>query len=576
MALDAGMVACLCHEFNEKIIGAKVDKIYQPSKDELLFSMRAGARAEKLLLSCASNSPMVCLTEEKFENPLTAPMLCMLLRKHLAGGRLLSVSQPEFERVIIFEFSCLDEMGDPCTKYMVAELLGKFSNIILLNSQKRILGAVKTVDFSASEKRQILPGFVYELPPKQDKFNPLIETKEGFIQKISSRDTRADQYILSTYAGLSPLMAREIVYKASKMTDAHLADCDIEKIWFYFKQVVGSIKEGVFQPVLLKDRNGKPIEYSFTLIQQYGAAAVCEPFESPSRLIETFFKTRSEADRVKQKAADILKLLSNAEARLNKKIALQTEELARCAKMEEYRQLADLIHAHMVVIKRGMKSVQVDNYFTDPVQRIEIPLDERLSASANAQRYYKKYNKAKAAKSALSAQIEIAKADLDYISSVFDALTRAKTTAELEEIRQELYETGFASRMKNYVKKKAASGKPLEYTSSDGFRILCGKNNTQNDLLTFKTADKNDYWFHVKNAPGSHVILCCRGQEPPERAFTEAACIAAAHSKLSEGENVPVDYTKVRNVKKPPGGKPGYVIYHTNWTAYVSPEKYKR
>ncbi|MCI8331222.1 MAG: fibronectin/fibrinogen-binding protein [Clostridiales bacterium] len=578
MAFDAGMVACLCHELNQNLIGAKIDKIYQPAKDEIFIVFRNGGQASRLLLSCAPGTQRVVLTAEKPENPLTAPMLCMLLRKHLIGAKLTDIQQPDFERVLIFTFSCYDEMGDPCVKYLAAEMLGKFSNLILLDQSYRILGAVKTVDFSTSEKRQILAGLRYELPPKQDKVNPLNETKEGFVQRAQTTADGlqpADRFILSSYAGISPLIAKEIVYRAHKVTKKPLCECDFDKLWFYFDLIVRCIREQTYHPVLIADHDGRAVEYSFVAIEQYGATAACDFYESPSLLVETFFETRAKAERHRQKAADVFKILSNAESRLTRKIALQTEELSLCSQKDEYKQYADLIHAHMYLIKRGMKSISVQNYYSQTGEMIDIPLDERLSPSANAQRYYKKYNKAKVAQTELNKQIDIAKADLDYLYTVFDALTRAETTAEIDEIRQELAETGFAVHKKGETKKKTM-GKPLAFISTDGYRMLCGKNNIQNDQLTFKMADKNDYWFHVKNAPGSHVILCCNGEEPPERAFTEAARLAASHSKLAEGENVPVDYTKVKNVKKPPGAKPGYVIYHTNWTAYVSPEKIER
>ncbi|MCI8590509.1 MAG: fibronectin/fibrinogen-binding protein [Clostridiales bacterium] len=572
MAFDAGMVACLCHEFKNTILGAKVDKIYQPSKDEIFIVFRNGKKGTRLLLSCAPGTQRVVLTEEKPENPLTAPMLCMLLRKHLMGGKLTAISQPDFERMLLFTFSCYDEMGDPCVKYLAAEMLGKFSNLILFDQSYRILGAVKTVDFSTSEKRQILAGLPYELPPKQDKVNPLCESKEGFLQKARDSSQAADRFILSSYAGISPLIAKEIVYRAHKTTNKPLCECDLEKLWFYFDSIIRCVKENAYHPVLIMDQTGKAVEYSFVAIEQYGVSVVCNCYESPSLLVETFFETRTQSERHRQKAADVFRLLSNAETRLTRKIELQTKELSQCNQKEEYKQYADLIHAHMYLIKRGMKSVRVQNYYSQSGELIDIPLNEQLSPAANAQWYYKKYNKAKVAQTELTKQIAIAKADLAYIYTVFDALTRAQTTAEIDEIRQELAEAGFAARKKGEVKQKTL-GKPLSFISTDGYRMLCGKNNMQNDQLTFKTADKNDYWFHVKNAPGSHVILCCNGEEPPERAFTEAAKLAASHSKLADGENVPVDYTKVKNVKKPPGAKPGYVIYHTNWTAYVSPEK---
>ena len=572
MAFDAGMTACLVHEFNEKIKGLKVEKIHQPSKDEIVLVFRYGSERFHLLLCANSNNPRVCLCDGEYENPIAAPMFCMLLRKHLAGARLREITQPDFERVIIFTFDAYDELGCECNKYLAVEIMGKFSNIIFLNEDKKVVSACKIIDFSLSEKRQILPGMTYELPPKQNKKIPLFENKESFISSLSGESKSADKYIVSAYSGISPLVAREIVYLASHATDTPVCDCDGEKLWFYFNSVINSIKSCNFFPCVVRD-DGKAVEYSFIEIRQYGARAVCEMNDSPSVAVEKYFSSRSSAERIKQKSQDILRLLTAAESRLQRKTEIQQRELADCAKKEEYKLFADLINANIYRIKKGADKALLENYYSESGERIEIPLDSRLTPAANAQRFYKKYNKAKHAEAALTRQLELDRADLDYVYTVFDSLSRASTAAELDEIREELYNAGFASRMKGYVKKKQKPGKPISFISSDGYRILCGKNNLQNDALTFKSAEKHDYWFHVKGAPGSHVILCCNGQEPPSRAFTEAATVAATYSKMSDSENVAVDYTLVKNVKKPAGAKPGYVIYHTNWSAYVTPDK---
>ncbi len=572
MAFDAGMTACLVHELRGKITGAKVEKVHQPSRDDIVLVLHKGGDRYHLLLSASSNNPRVCLSDGRYENPLSEPMFCMLLRKHLQGAKISQVEQPDFERVFIFTFDAYDDLGYECNKYLAVEIMGKFSNIIFLNEEKRVVSACKLVDFSLSEKRQILPGILYELPPKQDKKLPLTENRDSFLCGLSATDKNADKYLISAYSGLSPLVAREIVYRATKATDTPASMCDGEKLWFHFSTVVSAIINCDFSPCIIID-NGRAVEYSFIDIRQYGMSAVCVHLDRASEVIERYFSTRGNAERIKQKSQDILRLLSNAESRLARKIALQQAELADCAKKEEYKLYADLINANIYRIERGAEQVRLENYYSDNYEQVDIPLDVRLTAAANAQVYYKKYNKAKKAESVLSVQIEIAKADLEYVYTVFDCLSRAQTTADLDEIREELYAAGLASRRKDSVRRKQKPGKPDEFLSSDGYRILCGKNNLQNDALTFKTADKRDYWFHVKGAPGSHVILCCKGEEPPVRTFTEAATVAATYSKVSDSENVAVDYTFVKNIKKPPAAKPGYVIYHTNWSAYVTPDK---
>lgn len=573
MALDAGMVACLCHQLHGRLQTSKVEKVYQPSADEVVLALRTPSGSERLLLSCASGSARGVITEQKYENPAVAPMFCMLLRKHLTGARLRSVTQPGFERVMFFTFDAYDELGFACEKYLVLELIGKFSNLIFLNENKKIAASVRTVDFSTSEARQILPGLTYELPPAQDKRDPREESKESFLAALRASTGRADRFFVNTYLGLSPLVGREIVYSAHKVCDAECASCDGEKLWFYFNAAIERVRSGDYAPTLVSEKSGRGVEYSFMPIAQYGVNYISEEMPGASELLERFFSAKASHERIRARSADILRLLTNAQLRLERKIALQTEELAECERMQTYKLYGDLLTANLYALKRGDDKARLVNYYSDDCEEIEIPLDTRLSPAANAQRYYKKYNKAKVAKRELSHQLELARADLAYVDTVFDALCRAQTVADLEEIREELYTAGFASRMKGYEKKKRKSLPPIEFITTDGMRVLCGRNNTQNDLLTFKTAAKNDYWFHAKDAPGSHVVLCSGGTEPTDRDFTEAAQIAAVYSKLADGENVGVDYTLVRNVKKPPGSKPGYVIYHTNWTAYVSPDK---
>ena len=573
MALDAGMVGCIRHELNARTADARVDKIYQPSKDDIVLLLRAREGNLRLLLSCAAGVSRACITGGKYENPVKAPMFCMLLRKHLSGSKIVSVTQPGFERVLFFTFAAFDDMGFPCEKYIVLELIGKFSNLIFLDNNKKIIAAIKNVDISESPERAVLPGLQYEMPPRQDKTDPLTVTRADFDKIMQSGSGGADKLIVSSFLGISPLVAREIVFLSSHDTGKDVSECDTDRLWYYFSAFVRRVKENDYAPTLVFTKDGEAREYSFMPITQYGALCPTREYGGASALIEAFYSVRAEQSSIKTRSADILRLLSAAQSRLERKISAQTEELSECEKMDEYKLYGDLLTANLYMIKSRAEEVSVPNYYSENCESITVPLNPRLTPAANAQYYYKKYNKLKNARRELSRQIGLARNDLEYIDTVFDALCRARTGTELDEIREELYSAGFASRMKGYSKKKHSPSGPLEFKSSGGFKILCGRNNVQNDRLTLRTADKRDYWFHVKNAPGSHVILCCAGKEPADKDITDAALIAAYNSRLSGGTGVAVDYTPVKFVKKPAGAKPGYVIYSTNRTAYVSPSK---
>ena len=578
MAFDAGMVAAVADELRRTIIGGRVDKIGQPEKDEITLMIRiSDGSYVRLAISAGNNNPHINLTAQQKENPMTAPMFCMLLRKHLSSARVLEILQPGFERVIELVLEARDEMGFLVKRRLIAEIMGKYSNIIFTDEAYKIINAIKPVDFTTSQKRQVLPGMRYELPPAQDKRNPLTETAEGFAALLAaaSPDQRAEKWIVASYLGISPLAAREIVYTVCGKTDAPVAVLPAEQLWNSFSAVMERIRVNRYTPVLVTDENGKPAEYCFFPIAQYGKAVTAETMDSFGALIDRFFAQRDHIDRVKQRAADIFKLLTNAETRLQKKIAQQEKELADCAEKETYKKWGDLVTANIWQLSRGMTEAELVDYETEALDTVRVPLDNRLTPSQNAQRYYKRYNKAKNAEVMLAEQIALAKEEIAYLDTVFDSLTRAEVEADLDEIRDELYHAGYASRMKAYEERKKKPVKPMEFRTTNGYRILCGKNNHQNEYITHKLASKNDYWFHVKNQPGSHVVMFCGedGDSVPEIDFTEAAVIAAYYSQAGEAKHVEVDYTLVRNLKKPPQAKPGMVIYHTNWSAYVTPDE---
>lgn len=575
MAYDAGILRLVVNEINTYGV-CKVEKIYQPVNDEIVILLHAGRESIRLLINAGSNYPRMNITESRTENPTKAPMFCMLLRKHLNGAKMLGVAQLGYERACELEFEAYDDMGFKSKKYLICEIMGKYSNIILADNSRKIISALKTIDFSTSTQRQILPGLNYELPPKQDKLDTMQITREQFamIYNNASPEMKCDKFITANFLGIALSVARQIAYECAQNIDATLGQIDYKSLENAFFRIIDEIKSNSSRAFLTYSADGTPLEYAYVPLAFYGAGSVVEGFDSFSKMIDAFYAKKSRNERIRQRSSDILRLLTNAQARVTKKIAIQAEELSACEKSEEFKLVGDLITANLYQIKRGQERVSVVNYYDEACPTIEIELDGRLSPSQNAQRYYKKYSKAKTARIELTRQIELARAELEYIDTVFDALVKAETEADLAEIRDELYHSGYASRMKSYSVTKQQAPKPLKFKTSGGYTVLCGKNNKQNDYITTKLATKTDWWFHVKNLPGSHVLLQTSGEEPPEVDFTEAAEIAAFYSK-AQGDNIAVDYTPAKNVKKPSGSKPGYVIYHVNWTAYVTPNEKK-
>jgi predicted ribosome quality control (RQC) complex YloA/Tae2 family protein len=574
------MLRFVVHEINEKLTGGKVDKIYQPGHDEAVFVIRCGGEEHRLDLSAGGNGSRMNLTALRPENPVTPPMFCMMLRKHFSGARFAGAEQLGFERAARLTFDTHDEMGFSTQKHVIAELMGRFSNIIITNAEDRIIGLLKSVDFTTSERRQVLTGMTYELPPKQDKEDPLSEkVDERFFKALAAAedpDRPAEKFIMSHFAGLAPVIAREIAYRAAGRTDATMREASRDLTEQFFR-MIGRIRGFDGVPAVVKDDTGKPVEYAFTELRQYGGRMRTETLDSWGALIDTYYGERSREERLHRKAGDIFRLLTNAEARITKKMNLQRDELAACDDGERYKLWGDLITANIWRLERGMSECELENWYAEDPAPVVIPLDKRLSPSANAQVYYKKYAKSKTALVRLTEQIEEARTELEYVYTVLDALSRADTERELSEIRTELYHSGYASKMKNYTERKQSAPSIARYRTTDGHTVLCGRNNTANDYLTTKLAARSDWWFHTKNQPGSHVVLeCFEGEsDPSESAFTDAAEIAAFNSKAKGGAMIPVDYTRVSKVKKPAGSKPGFVIYSSNWTAYVTPDEDK-
>lgn len=578
MAFDAGMLACMVHEIRTVALGGKIEKVMQPERDEIILQLRSTEGGKRLLIN-AGAGPRIGFTDLIRENPAQAPMFCMLLRKHLTGARLSDIRQEGFERVVTLEFDTRDEMGFACTRRIVAEIMGKYSNLIFTDGDGKIISALKTVDFTTSTQRQVLPGMRYELPPPQDKDNPLEVDFDRFTELYNAENPEKplDKFILSRFCGISATVAREMAVIATRHTDTPLRYATPEEVWRGFDAVISRIKEGNYAPTMVYDGQNA-VEYAFCPLTQYAPPIETRPFESASAMLDAYFETRDKESRIRQRASDVLRLLTNAESRIKKKLDIQRGELADCEKADIHKKYGDMITANLWQLTRGMKQAEITDYEVWDEEKEEygtviIDLDERLTPSANAQRYYKKYTKARNAKVELAKQIELGEAELAYIYTVFDALTRAETANDLAEIRDELYRSGYASRMKGYAApKKQPAPTVAKFKTTNGYLVYCGKNNLQNEHITHKLADRNDYWFHAKGVPGSHVVMVTNGEEPDAQDFTDAASIAAHYSKAAGGAQIPVDYLLVRHVRKVPGAKPGFVTYHTNWTAYVTPD----
>ncbi len=579
MAMDAISVAALVDELNIALSGSRIDKIQQTESDELLISFYGGkASGKKLRLTANSQVARVCFTDDKKKSPESPPLFCMLLRKHLSGARFKEATQPDFERIIKLTFDGTNEFGEPCEKCLIAELMGRHSNVILVDESQKIIDSIKHIDFSVSSVRQVLPGLLYELPPKQNKANILTVTLNEIVDILKSQDKsqKADKAVLNAFLGISPLISREIVYDAFGTCDVNFDELDYSAILDLSAccfELFNKVKNKEFSPCyLVRCDTDKPFEFSALSISQYEDAATLVMQETMSDAAESFYKERDKRERLARKSVHLVKIVSNNLDRCAKKLITQTAELSDTKNMEKYRRYAELITANLYALHDGEKQAVVVDYYDPEMKEVTITLDERLSPANNAQKYFKKYNKAKTAAEELTKQIKKGQAELYYLESVEEELKNAETEEDLSEIADELYEQGYLKREKSDKKRKKEASKPLEFTTKDGFLVLVGKNNRQNDLLTLKTAKNSDMWFHTKDIHGSHVILCSEyGKEFTIDSIIEAAKIAAKYSKAKNSANVPVDYTYVKYVKKPSGAKPGMVIYTNNQTVNVKP-----
>ena len=577
MPLDALCLSGVVHELQNALSGAKIDKIYQPGRDEVVLALRAPAGHVKLLLSANPSHPRAHLTQISRENPDKPPMFCMLLRKHLAGARLLELVQPPMERVVDLRLEALDELGDRVERRLVLEAMGRHSNLILLDGEGRIMDCLRRVDSDMSARRQVLPGLFYRLPPAQEKLDPSSLDRAALESALAAapEESQADKWLLDTFGGLSPLICRELAFRAGGATDARLhqmGEGGRSRLLDELEGLLRSVQENSFTPVML-EKEGHPSDFTFQPISQYGPAVSCVPFPSFSALLDRFYEQRENQERVRQRGQDLIRSVTNARDRAARKIGLQEQELAATRDRERLRQFGDIITSNLHAMEKGMSRLTAADFYDPECPQIHIPLDPLLTPQQNAAKYYKEYNKAKTAESILTLQLEKGRRDLDYLNSVLEAIALAEGERDLQEIRQELTDTGYLRRpSKARDRGKRVASKPMEFRSSSGLRISVGKNNTQNDLLTTKQAFKSDLWFHTQKIHGSHVILWTEGGQPDLTSIQEAAQLAAWFSQGRESGKVAVDYTPVKYVKKPGGARPGMVVYTTYETAYVAPD----
>ncbi len=559
MAIDGLFCAALARELSS-LAGAKIEKINHTGDEEIVLKLYGDGKRQELLISASRISARVCLCSQSLSMNPVPTSFCMLLRKHLMNGRITAVFAPENERIVCIDVESRDELGYVCKKRIYAELMGKYSNIVLAGEGDRVLGALYQTDITFSA-RTVMTGLAYEFPPKQDKLSPHSVTKEQFFAVCESRGEREGaDFFLKTFACFSPLTAREAAFRAGAL-GKEINTVGAEALWTAFCDIL----EGESAPCRVLDAEGRAVAFSFTELKQYGAGFTVEPCDSLSELLCRHFEEKGRQEKHDRRSADILRLLANLHARVEKKRALQLQALEDSKQKEHYKRMGDLIIANIYLLKQGMERAILTDW--ESGEEIEVLLDKRLTPANNAKAYYKKYTKLKHAELAMAEQLEKTDRELLYIDSVTDAVRRAESDGEFEDIRAELTEAGYI-RGKARGKRTKQFSKPLEYRLSDGSLLRVGRNNVQNDALTF-SAGKTDIWFHVKNAPGSHAVLYTDGKEPTAEVYTEAARVAAFHSSLSGNKGVAVDYALVRFVKKPNGAAPGFVIYTHYYTAFV-------
>lgn len=591
MALDGAYLRHLMEELRGALLNTRVEKIFQPNRDEMIFAFRGFDASHRLLISARANSARVGLTKFPVENPAQPPMLCMLLRKRLMGAKLIGVDQPDLERVLLFKFDSVNELGDHVELTLAAEVMGRYSNIILVDENGKVVDALRRVDAEMSSERLVLPGLLYRLPPPQDKLSMLTCTPEEILGRIDAlpKDMELSKALNTVLQGVSPIVAREVQNSVGRGAEVFIRSMTAgqwERAAYFLERLTHTVREVSGTPHMVSDLQKKPKDFAYIDIHQYGTAMVTSERETFSGLLDDFYAERDRIERMRVKSQDLLRLLSNHSDRLSRKMTNQRAELADCARRDEYRVKGDLLSANLYALEKGAKSVRLLNFYDEEGGELKIALDPALSPQQNAQKYYKNYRKAKTAEEKLTEQIAIAEKELEYLDSVLESLAMAETERDLNEIRAELSEQGYARAQRQQkgqrplkngkngkTAKQPALSAPMKFTTSDGFTVLVGRNNRQNDRLTLRDSNNNDIWFHTKNIPGSHTVLVTEGRIPTETAMREAAVLAARYSRARDSAQVPVDYTQIRHVSKPQGARPGMVIYVQYRTVYVDPKE---
>ena len=570
MAFDGITIANIKKELENTILNGRIYKIAQPESDELILTIKAAGGQYRLFISVDASLPLIYLTETNKPSPMTAPGFCMLLRKYIQNGRIISITQPDFERVLVFGIEHLNELGDLCRKKLIIEIMGKHSNIIFCDEKDMILDSIKHISALVSSVREVLPGRDYFIPKTTDKSNPLLCNREQFIENICSSSLPLGKAIYTSFTGISPVIAGEICHRAGLDSDlpaSALSESEGMHLSNLFLQVMEDAAAGSFSPAIYADEKG-PAEYASIILSQYNDYTKTE-FESISSLLETYYIEKNNQSRIRQKTSDLRRIVATLLDRNRKKLQLQLKQLKDTEKRDKYRLYGELIHTYGYSVEDGARSFEALNYYTN--ETITIPLDPDYSPMENGKRYFDKYNKLKRTFEALSTLTEETKAEISHLESIQSALMLAEEEGDLTEIKEELTECGYI-RKKASKKKEKITSRPYHYVTREGFHIYVGKNNLQNDHISFKLAGNSDWWFHVKGAPGSHVIVKTEGKELPDSVFEDAGRLAAYYSSKRDSEKVEIDYLEKRNLKKPNGAKPGFVVYYTNYSLTIAPD----
>ncbi len=574
MAFDGIMINSILCELRKKTVGGRIDKVYQPESDEIILGIRGFGVNHKLLMTANPSHPRLHLTEKNRENPSEPPLFCMVLRKHLQGGKIIEITQPSFDRIVNIKAETLNEMGDKVIKTLILEIMGRHSNLILTDENNNILECIRHVSFDKSSVRQVLPGKTYVLPPSQGKRDTLLLDRNNFDDVLEEkRNDKAFAAIYKGYTGISPVIADEICFNADVACDkpaAMLDDTERERLFNSFASVVAKIQKAEYEPRIVYS-DGRTTDFTPFALNKFKGLEE-EIFNTPSEATEKFYSARDAVYRINQKTADLRHIISRNIERCVKKRDIWQKELKEVEAREYLRLCGELLTANIYSVKQGMTTVRLVNFYSEEQEETEIALDGALTPAENAQRYFSRYAKAKRTFAALEEQTAANDAELDYLESILAAVANCENEQDIKEIRRELREQGYLKKeAPKKGKQTVKKSRPMHFLSSDGFDIYVGKNNIQNDELTLKTARGSDIWLHTKNIPGSHVIVVSGGKEIPDSTLTEAALLSAFYSKARGSSLVPVDYTQKRNVHKPNGARPGFVIYDTNKTAYITP-----